>query len=452
MATSLFRNTLLRRVFCITAAINAAAFVTFPVHASASGVTPASDSSGGVSVVVGTNRHYADSTIAEVTLRDHTGKTCLGLSFDSRSPMDPYLVSLWRDTVLPMLGVPSDFDSCIATEHRSTRAVSYAVGFVLDHSPSMTTPRAIRMQRAVHAAIRRMQPSDAITVIKFTAAVRVEVPLMTDKPTALELFKINGINNQHDGTAIYDAVLRGLTELERAATGQRPVLMVFTDGEDNASSVSLDSVIHVARRRNTMVHVISYGVSDTREVARLARATGGTMHELVDIYALDAVFLTKYQQLHTTHTVRVWHAPRHPMEHAGAITSLGGAKASERTILSILPLLPTEGIEILQGRSDAHSLVISMKKVTVQEASTDELRNEGLTGLGWMMRRESDVMIEVLRPMESNTGWDAFEDVRRVLMKAGVAAHRVVRGATIEQSLGHVEGFKDGVLMIIYRQ
>ena len=448
------RRGLMRRSVRVIAAVKAAALTIVPTLAQPVDSASTHRTGGGISVVVRSNRHYTDSTIAEVAVHDRMGQSVHGLAWDSRRPDQADLSSFWRDTILQTLGVPGDYDSCSVVEHHVPRSTGFAVGFVLDHSPSMTTPRAIRMQRAVHAAIRRMAPADAVTVVKFTAAVRVEVPLMTDKPTALETFKINGINVRQDGTAIYDGILRALQEVDRAVNTQRRVLLVFTDGEDNASTVTLDSTINAALQRNTVIHVITYGMTEQRDISRLASETGGSVHALFDVYAIDSIFLDKYEGLRSGYTVRVWHGPQDDVEGRGAITTMETAHRRDLSVLDLVSMLPTIGVEILQGHSDVHTLAIAVAADTLQRSGSDELVNEGLTGLAWMMRRTPDVVVEILQP--ASTGMesiDPFERIRSLLIQAGVAPHRVIRGATADERLGNkAGGISTSVLMMLYRQ
>ncbi len=438
----------------VIAAVTALALTVLPIHTQPWESDSAARISAGVSIVVGSNRHYTDSTIAEVSVRDRSGRAVHGLAWDSRRTQHDDMASFWRDTVLPDLRVPLNYDSCNVVEFQLPRSTAYAVGFVLDHSPSMTTPRAIRMQRAVHAAIRRMHHTDAVTIVKFTSSVRVEVPLMTDKPTALETFKVNGINTREDGTAIYDGVYRALQELDRAASTQRRVLMVFTDGEDNASTVTLDSVIHAARLMNAVIHVITYGMTEQPDMVRLASATGGWVHPLFDVYAIDSVFRNKYESLRSRYAVRVWHKPLTDVKSRGAILTMETAHGSDRSVLDLVPMLPTVGVQILQGHSDAHTLVIGVATDMWQRSGTGELVHEGLTGLAWMMRRAPDVVVEILQPAFPAKGaMDPYERIRDLLIQAGVAPHRVIRGATVDDRLGiRNTDVSDTVLMMLYRQ
>ena len=80
-------------------------------------------------------------------------------------------------------------------------------------------------------------------------------------------------------TALYDAILAGLTYLERGSH-QRQVLVVVSDGGDNASTATLEQVETKIQASSTVIYTI--GLVDPLEpdanpkrLRQLADATGG---------------------------------------------------------------------------------------------------------------------------------------------------------------------------------
>ncbi|MCU0330820.1 MAG: VWA domain-containing protein [Candidatus Kapabacteria bacterium] len=186
-------------------------------------------------------RMLEDRTEFTVVMTDDKGRTIGGYAA-------PYLqagqdaAQLWREYVTTYLATPTTDDRLKVREERRAGDEKFAVAFVLDHSPSMTMPRAIRMQRAVQQALTNFEQDDFVSIVKFTSRVKTEVPLTSKKESYLEEFKVNGINVRNDGTAIYDATREGLEQLAEAPAGVHKILIVFTDGEDNSSSATLNQV------------------------------------------------------------------------------------------------------------------------------------------------------------------------------------------------------------------
>ena len=80
-------------------------------------------------------------------------------------------------------------------------------------------------------------------------------------------------------TALYDALVEGIDHLARGSRA-RKVLVVVSDGGDNASEATLDSVLARARESNAAIYTL--GIFDPEDIDRnpgvlksLARATGG---------------------------------------------------------------------------------------------------------------------------------------------------------------------------------
>jgi VWFA-related protein len=80
-------------------------------------------------------------------------------------------------------------------------------------------------------------------------------------------------------TALYDAIAKALEQLETASRDKK-VLIVVSDGGDNASRRKLDEVMKLAERSSAVIYTIGVFDQDDEEknpgvLNRLARATGG---------------------------------------------------------------------------------------------------------------------------------------------------------------------------------
>ncbi len=62
---------------------------------------------------------------------------------------------------------------------------------------------------------------------------------------------------REEGTAFYDAIFYSVTERLAGAEGKR-ALVVFSDGEDNASSHDMMDTIEEAQRANVQVYTVRY--------------------------------------------------------------------------------------------------------------------------------------------------------------------------------------------------
>jgi Ca-activated chloride channel homolog len=157
--------------------------------------------------------------------------------------------------------------------------IPVTVGLVVDNSGSMR-PKLADVTAAALAFARSSNPDDEMFVVNFNEKVSFGLPAdtpFTDQVPQLEL-ALSRINA--DGrTALYDAVAAALDHLKKAHRDKK-VLIVITDGGDNASAQTLDAVTVMAIKSDAIVYAI--GLFDEvdpdrnpRALKRLATATGG---------------------------------------------------------------------------------------------------------------------------------------------------------------------------------
>jgi len=157
-----------------------------------------------------------------------------------------------------------------------------AVGLIVDNSSSMLTRRAMVMA-GVLAFAESSKPNDQAFSIVFNEHVRRALPetvSFTSNPTLLQA----SIAALPPGgqTALHDAVIAGLDHLATAER-QRHVLVVLSDGDDNASRQNEDAMLRHAERSNALIYAVSTARLDTnvgneRLMRKLARSTGGELY------------------------------------------------------------------------------------------------------------------------------------------------------------------------------
>lgn len=153
------------------------------------------------------------------------------------------------------------------------------VGLIVDHSSTMGRKLA-EVSAAARTFVRFSNPDDEMFVVNFNERVSMGLPgkiRFTNKTAELE----SAITSAPAGgqTALYDAIARGLEEL-RAGHRDRKVLIVVSDGGDNASARRLDQVMKLAGQSSAVIYTV--GIFDEGDpdrnpgvLKRLAEATGG---------------------------------------------------------------------------------------------------------------------------------------------------------------------------------
>lgn len=158
--------------------------------------------------------------------------------------------------------------------------VPVTVGLILDNSSSMIARQGMLVAGG-QAFARSSHPEDELFTVHFNEHVRFGLPAglpFTNRETllqaALARFRPGGM------TALHDAVMAGLDHLE-FASHQKRVLVVLSDGDDNASRHSRREMMERARTSDAIVYAIANGNSrqgldsNPRVMRELANVSGG---------------------------------------------------------------------------------------------------------------------------------------------------------------------------------
>lgn len=165
--------------------------------------------------------------------------------------------------------------------HFSQKDIPVTVGLVIDNSGSMRTRKA-EVIAASLAFADSSNPLDQMFLVNFNENVTFGLPPtlpFTDQRdqlrSALATVKANG------KTALYDAVVVALGHLQHG-TFDKKVLIVVSDGADNASGHTRDQMLALAKRSEAIVYGVGIYEPDDpdnrqpREALQaLAEATGG---------------------------------------------------------------------------------------------------------------------------------------------------------------------------------
>ena len=156
--------------------------------------------------------------------------------------------------------------------------IPVSLGLLIDNSGSMRTLRT-RVETAALAFIRASNPDDEVFVVNFADKVRVDVPMTRDiRAVEANIARVDSIG----GTALRDAVKLAEDYLRQHATRDRHVLLVITDGKDNASETTVRQIEAASERSETAVFGIGLFGDDSasskqgrHELDTLTVRTGG---------------------------------------------------------------------------------------------------------------------------------------------------------------------------------
>ncbi len=206
-----------------------------------------------------------------------------------RLSVDVALVVLHASVTGPHVGVISDLDerdfqiyeNGVLQQIRlfKNEDIPVTVGLIIDHSTSMR-PKMAEVIAAARTFARSSNPEDEIFVVNFHEKASLGLrPALHFTHSAAELQDAISIAPTGGLTALYDAIAMGLGELQTGSRDKK-VLIVVSDGGDNASQRSLEHVMSLAGQSNAIIYTV--GIFDQEDpdrnpvvLKRLATATGG---------------------------------------------------------------------------------------------------------------------------------------------------------------------------------
>lgn len=164
--------------------------------------------------------------------------------------------------------------------------VPVSLGIIIDDSGSMMSKRA-RVEAAALAMVRESNPQDEVFIVNFNDEAYLDVPFTSDIHRMEQgLARIDS----RGGTAMRDALSMSLDYENKEAKKDKKVLLVVTDGNDNASNISLEKIVARANQSDVLVYAIGLFTEEEKREASKARralkeltnATGG-----LDFYPKD---------------------------------------------------------------------------------------------------------------------------------------------------------------------
>jgi len=162
--------------------------------------------------------------------------------------------------------------------------VPVSMGLVVDNSGSMRDKRE-RVNAAALTFVQTSNPQDEVFVVNFND----EFFLDLDKDFTSDIHELRDALERVDsrgGTALYAALVGSMDHLKKA-THDKKVLLIITDGEDNASGhITLETAVEEARKSGVLIYAVGLLNEEEKRAARhakkdlmtLATETGGAAY------------------------------------------------------------------------------------------------------------------------------------------------------------------------------
>jgi VWFA-related protein len=156
--------------------------------------------------------------------------------------------------------------------------VPVSFGIVVDNSGSMRDKRP-QVNTAALTFVKTSNPQDEGFVVNFNDDYYLDTEHdftsnLDEMKTALERIDARG------STALYDAVIGSLDHLKKG-TRDKKVILVVTDGEDNASRHSLENTVEQAQKSDAVIYAVGlFSDDDMKHNRRAMKKARGALSEL----------------------------------------------------------------------------------------------------------------------------------------------------------------------------
>ena len=193
-----------------------------------------------------------------------------------------------------------------------------SLGILIDSSGSMYDKR-VAVEEASLDLVKLSNPDDEAFVVDFSWEPFIDQDFTNDMS---KLKQGLGYIKSSGGTAIYDTLVASADYLAKNAKHPKQVLLIITDGEDNASSATLEQSI---RRIQDLDGPVIYCVgllfgSDTdkaesrharRVLEALSEQTGGVAYFPKSVKEVDAIAAEVAEDIRAQYTIS-YHSTRSP--------------------------------------------------------------------------------------------------------------------------------------------
>jgi Ca-activated chloride channel homolog len=185
--------------------------------------------------------------------------------------------------------------------------VPISLGIIIDNSGSMREKRQ-KVETASLDLVKASNPQDEVFIVNFNDDAWLDVPFTSDiKKLEEGVAKIDS----RGGTAMRDAINLSMDYLKKEGKKQKKVLLIITDGNDNASSISLEKLVTRAQQEEVLIYCIGLLTEEEHREARIAkraldaltRESGGVVFYPKDVTEVDQIAVQVAHEIRNQYTI-----------------------------------------------------------------------------------------------------------------------------------------------------
>lgn len=246
---------------------------------------------------------YPDSIQLFVRVFDNDGRLVTKLAPPYYTGSDDYR-KIWSglSEQIGIDGQPQTIEQFTVREYSDEDGIPYELALVLDYSGTMgTNIRALEEGAAAFVRLKRAQ--DRIAVVKFDKNPQLVMRSTNSQSELLSMFGGSGLSGYGTYTALYGAAKLGAEQLALAPASHPRAVVLFTDGEDNASTIAASDVYKYSIDNNIPIFTIAFGPVNRDVLSDISTVTGGKFYQTYTPDELKMAFEDIYRSLRNYYVV-----------------------------------------------------------------------------------------------------------------------------------------------------
>jgi len=145
--------------------------------------------------------------------------------------------------------------------------VPVSLGIIVDNSGSMHDKRS-KVETAALDLVRASNPHDEVFIVNFNDEAYLDVEFTNDVKKLEEgLARIDS----RGGTALRDSISMSIDYLKQKGKKDKKVILVVTDGNDTASTGTLEKLVDKARQAEVLIYAIGLLSEEEKHEAKKAK-------------------------------------------------------------------------------------------------------------------------------------------------------------------------------------
>jgi Ca-activated chloride channel family protein len=185
--------------------------------------------------------------------------------------------------------------------------VPISLGIIIDNSGSMREKRQ-KVEVASVDLVKASNPHDEVFIVNFNDEAYLDVEFTNDiKKMEEGVARIDS----RGGTAMREAISMSIDYLKEKAKNHKKVLLVVTDGNDNASTIGLERLVDRARQSEVLLYAIGLLDEEERREAKAAKRalnaltqeSGGLAFYPKGVTEVDAIALQVAHEIRNQYTI-----------------------------------------------------------------------------------------------------------------------------------------------------